>query len=206
MTAKKYLRDIKWDVKKERGTYSNIYTPRLIQWILKGVIKKGEVLVWRSGFSGWIMPEKLPELIPYFNRYAEKQKLLKEKRLYPDRKKQIESILVIDDEKETCVLFDKLLEREYDVTAVTTGRGGINSVKKNKPDLVFLDLKLKNMYGLSVLTKIKKISPETTVIMISAHGDAHIKKEAKQCGAFAFLDKPIYIKQIWDIIKKVSKS
>lgn len=94
-----------------------------------------------------------------------------------------------------------LLDKKYEVNTVTTGRVGINFVKKHKPDFVFLDLKLNDIDGLTVLSRIKKVSPHTTVTMISAYGDEVVRKEAEDLGAFNFLDKPLFQKKIFNVIK-----
>lgn len=199
------IKDIKWDVKKGHSIYTEVYTHRLANWISTGRIKKDEVTVWRGGLSGWVRPEELSELTPYFEEWETKQQRKKrKKRVAIHRKKEIKSILVIDDEEGTCHLLNRLLNQKYEVNTVTTGQSGINFVKREKPDLVLLDLKLKDMDGLSVLAKIKKASPGTIVTMISAYGDEDVKEEAKNYGAFSFLDKPLYEKKIFNTIKKAT--
>jgi len=59
-------REQKYDVRRGADTYQMIYHSRLKSWILRGMIKRDEALVWRSGLSGWRRPEDLPELKPYF--------------------------------------------------------------------------------------------------------------------------------------------
>ena len=113
--------------------------------------------------------------------------------------------MVIDDEEDICRLLKNFLDKKYEVNTVTTGRGGINFVKNNKPDMVLLDLRLGDMDGLKVLSKIKKISPRTVVTMISAYGDEDLKKEARHIGAFGFLDKPLFEKKVLNVIKKAKR-
>lgn len=199
--ATEHIEDVKWDVKKGQAIYSSIYTHRLVHWISSGRIKRGEVTVWRGGLSGWVKPEELPELIPYFKQWEERHKPKKKRRLSIHRKKEIKTILVIDDEPDTCSLLKRTLDKKYEVNTVTTGRGGISFVKKHKPDFVFLDLKLNDTDGLTVLSRIKKVSPQTTVTMISAYGDEVVRKEAEDLGAFNFLDKPLFQKKIFNVIK-----
>lgn len=200
----KYLKDVKWDVKKGHTIYSEVWTHRLVHWILSGIIKKGEVMVWRGGLSGWYSPEDLPELIPCFEQYEARYRPKKKKRVYIRRKRQIKTILVVDDEPDTCLLLKNLLGEKYQVTTVTTGKEGVRFVKKYKPDLALLDFRLPDIDGLTVLSRIRKINPRTTVAMISAYGDENIKKEAGRFGAFSFLDKPLYQKKIYHVIKKAT--
>ena len=62
------MSEIKYDIKRGADVYRLIYHARLRSWILKGVIKRGEAIVWRSGLSGWRKPEELEELKPYFRQ------------------------------------------------------------------------------------------------------------------------------------------
>ena len=58
------MKDLKYDIRRGADVYRLIYFARLKSWILKGIIKKDEALVWRSGLSGWRKPEELEELKP----------------------------------------------------------------------------------------------------------------------------------------------
>ncbi len=67
------MAEIKWDIKRGADVYRQVFDSRLKSWISTGKIKPGEVVVYRSGFSGWRKPEELEELIPYFRRYEKDQ-------------------------------------------------------------------------------------------------------------------------------------
>lgn len=197
--------DVKWDVKKGYSVYSEVWTHRLVHWISTGIVKRGDIMVWRGGLSGWTRPEDLSELLPFFRQWEARRRPKKKKKVLIRRKKEIKSILVVDDEPDTCLLLKSLLGDKYEVSTVTTGREGIRHIKKNKPDLTFLDLRLRDMDGLTVLSRIKKASPSTIVSMISAYGDEDVKREAVHYGAFAFLDKPLYQRKVFSVIKRATK-
>ena len=106
------MAEIKWDIKRGADVYRQVFDSRLKSWIYTGKIKPGEIVVYRSGFSGWRKPEELNEIIPYFRRYekAQLRKLKKketgkkyQKTKLPE-KTQIKNILIIDDEKDLCQL------------------------------------------------------------------------------------------------------
>lgn len=201
----KGITDVKWDVKKGASVYTEVWTHRLVHWILKGIIKKGEIMVWRGGLSGWYKPEDLPELKPYFEEWKARHEPRKRKRFVVRRKKEIKSISVIDDEEDTCLLLKKLLGDKYEISTFTEGREGVNYIRRNKPDLVLLDLRLRDIDGLTALSRIRKASPRTVVSMISAYGDENVKKEAKHYGAFSFIDKPLYQKKILSVIRRCTQ-
>ncbi|UCE65747.1 MAG: response regulator [Candidatus Zixiibacteriota bacterium] len=80
------------------------------------------------------------------------------------------SILVVEDEKHLLDLYRSEFEDVgYAVLPVATGRDAIASVRKQRPDLVILDIKLNDMEGLQVLDEIKAIDKTIPVIINSAY-------------------------------------
>jgi DNA-binding response OmpR family regulator len=80
------------------------------------------------------------------------------------------SILVVEDEKNLLDLYKSEFEEVgYRVQPAVTGRDAIDSVKKKRPDLVILDIKLNDMEGLKVLDEIKAIDKTIPVIINSAY-------------------------------------
>lgn len=202
--------EIKYDIKRGADIYRTIYGTRLERWISTGRIKRGEILVWRSGLSGWRKAEELEELSPFFEK-REKHELKRIQRKSSRRqtlpyKKQIKNILIIDDEKDLCLLLhDALSRRRYNVSIASTKREAIDCLKREMPDLVFLDLKLPDGDGVNILSKIKKINPNTIVNIISAWGSEEKIEEAKKRGAYSFIDKPFTEREILTSIKSVIK-
>jgi len=110
------MAEIKWDIKIGREIYRVVSGSRLQRWISTGKIKPREVLVWRSGFSGWRKPEELKELWPFFKRYEKPQlKKIKRKRsislVLPSKKRK--DTLVIDDEKNSRWPLSDILNRFF---------------------------------------------------------------------------------------------
>lgn len=203
--------EIKWDIKRGADVYRQVFDSRLKSWIYTGKIKPGEVVVYRSGFSGWRKPEELNEIIPYFRRY-EKAQLRKIKRRKPVRsalpeKTQIKNILIIDDEKDLCQLLgDTLNSHDYNVKFAHTKKNALSSLKEQTPDMVFCDLKLPDGDGMKILSKIKKISPGTIVNIITAYGSDETRDEAKRLGAYSFIDKPFSEEDILGNIREFCKA
>jgi len=204
------MAEIRWDIKRSADVYRQILDARLKFWISTGKIKPGEVVVWRGGFSGWRRPEELEELIPYFRRY-ERTQLRKLKRRKPKRevvtkKNQIKNILIIDDEKDLCeLLSDTLTSRRYNVACVNTQKEASRIIKRGLPDLVFLDLKLPDGDGMKLISKIKKINPDTVVNVISAYGSEDAKEKAMELGVNRFIDKPFSEQDILRSIRELRK-
>ena len=204
------MAEIKYDIRRGVDIYRAIYGSRLEKWISAGKIKRGEMIVWRSGLSGWRRPEELEELAPFFEQW-ERLELRKIKRKRDLRrrikplKRQIKNILIIDDEKDLCSLLYDALSRSYNVSIANTRKDAIASIKRETPDVAFLDLKLPDGDGIKLLSRIKKINPETIVNIISAYGSEESREEAKKKGAYTFIDKPFTEKEILRSITQLDK-
>jgi two-component system response regulator PilR (NtrC family) len=112
-------------------------------------------------------------------------------------------ILVVEDEKSLREVLKMLLEGEhYDVTSAPDGLEGLNYIDKDIFDLVITDMKMPKVDGFKVLKKIKEISPETLVIMITAFGTTETAIEAMKLGAYDYINKPFKIDEIRLIVKK----
>jgi len=197
--------EMKYDVKRGADVYKMIYHSRLRSWILKGIIKRGEAVVWRSGLSGWRKPEELRELEPYFKQKEEDFKRTEQEiRLALFPKKLIKNILIIDDEEDLCWLLSNLLKAKgYNVIIANSLSEGTARLKES-PDLVFLDLKLPDGDGMDILPKIKEITSETLVAIISAYGSEERMEEARAKGVYSFIDKPFTEESILGLISQIS--
>ena len=201
------MAEMKYDVRRGADTYRLIYHSRLKSWILRDIIKRDEALVWRSGLSGWRRPEDLPELKPYFEQreaeYLEREKAVEKPVLFP--KKRIRNILIIDDEKDLCwLLSNALTGKGYNVSTANTISDGIVHLNEI-PDLICLDLKLPDGDGMDILPEIKRITPETLVVIISAYGSEERRQDAKKKGVHSFIDKPLTEEKILSTIKQFQK-
>ena len=79
-------------------------------------------------------------------------------------------ILIIDDEQGIRAALGQLLEFEgYEVRSVGNAVDGIAEYAKQRPDLVFLDVKMAGIDGVEALKKIKEADPSAIVVMISGH-------------------------------------
>jgi len=102
------------------------------------------------------------------------------------------SILIIDDEKEICESIKMILEYEgYSVTYSTSATEGISKLSSNNYSGLLLDIQMPEMSGFEVLKKVKEKKPSLSVIIISAHGSVENAIRATKLGAFDFIEKPI---------------
>lgn len=101
------------------------------------------------------------------------------------------SIAVIDDEATIRSGVSLFLETEYGITTFSTAEKGLKALESTCFDLILLDIGLPGMDGIEALGKIKKIHPETLVIMITAYEDINMVISAMKLGAHDYVIKPL---------------
>jgi two-component system response regulator (stage 0 sporulation protein F) len=116
-------------------------------------------------------------------------------------------ILVVDDNSGVRQLLCELLKNEgYNVEAVENGLDALESVKKNTPDLIILDLKMPKMNGLTTLKRLKEIDPEIPIIMMTAFSDLDTVRSAKEENLVRhYIGKPFDLKEMHDLVKEAMK-
>ena len=123
--------------------------------------------------------------------------------LFP--KKRIKNILIIDDEEDLCwLLSNALTGKGYNVSAANTISDGIAHLNET-PDLILLDLKMPDGDGMDILPEIKRITPETLVVIISAYGSEERRQDANDKGVHSFIDKPLTEENILSTIRQFQK-
>lgn len=112
-------------------------------------------------------------------------------------------ILVIDDEQSvTDALRFILTESSLHVDAAKSGAEAKQLLKGAPYDLVFTDLRLPDASGIDLLTLIKSDTPDTEVIVMTAHGSLDITIEAIKRGAFYYIEKPFTPHQVSTLIER----
>jgi len=113
-------------------------------------------------------------------------------------------ILVIDDEVNILKTIElSLSSYGYSPEVFTNPLDGLARAKIIYFDLAFIDLKMQPMNGIEVLFELKKISPDTTVVLMTAHGSIETAVEAIKKGAYDYITKPFTHKEFLHIIERV---
>ncbi|MCB9266743.1 MAG: sigma-54-dependent Fis family transcriptional regulator [Lewinellaceae bacterium] len=101
------------------------------------------------------------------------------------------TILIVDDEKSIRRTLREILEFEkYQVDEATDGMECLVKLKKEKYDVIILDIKMPRMDGMEALERIQVLAPDIPVVMISGHATIDTAVEAVKKGAFDFISKP----------------
>lgn len=105
--------------------------------------------------------------------------------------KQKIKVLIVDDEKGIRIGTKSLLEDEgYDVSTTSCGSEGIEFGTSNEFDIAIIDLKMPDVDGLQVLSKIKSIFPNTICFIATAFASYETAIESTRLGAFGYIPKP----------------
>ena len=113
-------------------------------------------------------------------------------------------ILIIEDEAAIRRVLVKILSEEndtYEVFEAEDGLVGIEQIKKDDFDLVLCDIKMPKMDGVEVLEAVKKLKPETPMVMISGHGDLDTAVNTMRLGAFDYISKPPDLNRLLNTVR-----
>lgn len=113
-------------------------------------------------------------------------------------------ILLIEDESAIRRVLSKILAEEnstYNITEAPDGLAGMELAKDNDYDLILCDIKMPKMDGVEVLVAIKKIKPDTPIVMISGHGDLDTAVNTMRLGAFDYISKPPDLNRLLNTVR-----
>ncbi|HYE94117.1 MAG TPA: sigma-54 dependent transcriptional regulator [Terriglobales bacterium] len=100
-------------------------------------------------------------------------------------------ILIADDEDSLRWVLEKALKQAgYDVNAVRDGDAAVRAFESEPFDLVFLDIRMPGMDGLTALVKLRDLRRDAQIVMMTAHGTMDTAIQAMQKGAYDYLAKP----------------
>ncbi len=107
-------------------------------------------------------------------------------------------ILIVDDEEDIERSLTKLILRRFicDTDRALNGWETLEKLKRDKFDLVILDLKMPGLNGMDVIKEIIKFTPETKILVVSSYDSHEIAAEALKAGAADFIHKPQTIEAI----------
>ncbi|NJK35023.1 MAG: response regulator [Oscillatoriales cyanobacterium SM2_2_1] len=111
-------------------------------------------------------------------------------------------VLIVDDEPNILLLMEQALEKleDFDIELLTARNGeeALETIKDEKPDLVFLDVMMPKMSGLEVCHVVKKELKmnDTFIVMLTAKGQEFDKQKGMDMGANLYMTKPFRPKEV----------
>ena len=113
-------------------------------------------------------------------------------------------ILVTDDAMfMRAMLKNILIPNQYSVLEATNGQEAIDIYNAQKPDLVFMDITMPVMDGITATKQIKDANKDAIVVMCTALGQQNMVMEAIRAGAKDFIVKPFQADRVLDCVKKL---
>lgn len=113
-------------------------------------------------------------------------------------------ILVVDDDRDFAEsMADALLNRGYGVTIALSGEDALAQFDREKPDLVFLDIRLPGIDGVQTFSAMRRRFPEIRVAMMTGYSVKELLDEALANGAWAVLHKPFHFERALELARKI---
>ena len=114
---------------------------------------------------------------------------------------KMQSVMILDDEAIVCERLRSTLEKlTLDLETFTDPNEALKRFSEKKFQVLITDLKMKEIDGIEILKLVKKVSPETKVIIITGFATVEKAKEALKIGAYDFIAKPFRLSQLRDLV------
>jgi two-component system NtrC family response regulator len=115
----------------------------------------------------------------------------------------METILVVDDEKNYLLVMANLLSEEgYETLTAENGQDALEIIQENELNLVLTDMKMPVMDGIELLSRVHRLEPELPVIVMTAYGTVEKAVQAMKIGAFDYITKPFQNEELMLTIRK----
>lgn len=119
----------------------------------------------------------------------------------------MKKILIVDDELNMRLVLSAMLKKEgFDVSAAANGREALQILQSTRVAVVITDLKMPDIDGMELLSRVSERHPEIPVIMITAHGTIATAVEALKKGAFDYITKPFDLDDLKNIVAKAVRT
>jgi DNA-binding response OmpR family regulator len=117
------------------------------------------------------------------------------------------TVVLVDDEEEfVSTLAERLELRGLRATATTDGEQGLAAITRFRPRVAVVDVKMPGIDGMTLLQRIKELSPGTQVILLTGHASTQNGIRGTELGAFDYMTKPVAIEVLLDQINKAAGS
>lgn len=115
-------------------------------------------------------------------------------------------LMIVDDEPLERQVIKEFVKQNKSINIIKEACDGKEAIKKayvEKPDIIFMDIKLPEMNGIKASTVIKESLPYTKIVIISAYDDFSYIQEAFKFGAKNFLLKPVQKKELLKLVEQL---
>ena len=115
----------------------------------------------------------------------------------------MDTILIVDDEKNYLVVLEELLGPEgYEIITTDNANNALRLIEESDLDLVITDMKMPGMNGMNLLEDAKRINSDLPIIIMTAYGTIEMAVEAMKKHAYDYIEKPFKNEQLKLTVKK----
>jgi DNA-binding response OmpR family regulator len=112
-------------------------------------------------------------------------------------------MIIEDDEEMRSLLTDFLEDEGFETDFASNGFEALRKLSKDRFDLVITDIGMPGLTGLDILPTIRRLKPETPIIVMSAYGGGDLRRRSFERGASIYLEKPIRLIELRAVIREV---
>jgi len=106
-------------------------------------------------------------------------------------------LLIVDDEIDICHFVKSFFkERHFIAHTALSGNEALRILRRERPDIILLDVRMKGMDGMETLKKIREISEDVKVIMVTAVNDKKTRQKAERLGVSKYITKPLMLEDL----------
>ncbi|MDY6863426.1 MAG: response regulator [Thermodesulfobacteriota bacterium] len=117
------------------------------------------------------------------------------------------TVLIVDDDKDISLIFSEFFQYEgYKVNTAHSGTEAFYLLNKNSIDLIVTDINMPEMNGIDFIHKVREINPYIPVIVVTGSYDLSVNKRLENMNIFEFLNKPVHMDALLNVVKNASKS
>lgn len=114
-----------------------------------------------------------------------------------------QKVWIVDDDKSIRWVLEKALQKtDVEIQSFSSPDEVLKKMRHEKPDVIISDIRMPGMDGISLLEKIKQLSPDIPVIIMTAYSDLDRAVSAFQGGAFEYLSKPFDVDEVVSLVKR----
>lgn len=114
-------------------------------------------------------------------------------------------VLIVDNDKDISLMLQhslKMLGPEYEIVTVADAVTAISLIEKEKFTVVITDYMMPVMTGVDLAMAVRRIAPETQVVLMTAYGTSNLRDTTKFLGLDGYLDKPFPLERVQEVVKR----
>lgn len=113
-------------------------------------------------------------------------------------------IIIIDDDEEMRSMLKDFLEEEgFETDSASNSIDALRVLSKGHFDLIITDIRMPGLTGLDILPRIRRLNPETPIIVMTAYGSDDVRRRSLARGATIYLEKPIHLSKLRTVVREM---